>query len=206
VALRAIERAIELAPQVADFYPRADLLLTGLRLSLTDRAMSIYRKAVAAGVWADPYQVTPPLRSNRQQRPSFFFKDLPSSPWHRPETTWFAEMLEAAYPIIRREALDVDADVAATFVKDGFATRGSWTKYDLYMNGFRHVPHTMKCPETTRIIEHIREATSMTSGNIKFSRLAGRTRIPPHCGPSNGRLRMHLGLKVRVLDGGGRIW
>ena len=36
----------------------------------------------------------------------------------------------------------------------------------------------------------------MVTGNIKFSMLKPGTHIPPHCGPSNYRIRLHLGLFV----------
>jgi hypothetical protein len=105
-------------------------------------------------------------------------------------------------------------------------------------------PHCLAqvVPRTTRIVEQIFEATSMTSGNIKFSKLDPGTHMcarhlpstsvytschplpstppaihfrlhlartskfhmqlltrrcsPPHCGPSNQRIRMHLGAVI----------
>jgi aspartyl/asparaginyl beta-hydroxylase (cupin superfamily) len=44
----------------------------------------------------------------------------------------------------------------------------------------------------------VREALSMVSGNVKFSRVLPGTRIPLHCGPTNARLRLHLGLVAAV--------
>ena len=45
------------------------------------------------------------------------------------------------------------------------------------------------------------------SGSAYFSRMSGRSRLRPHCGPTNARLRVHVGLSVpagaglRVGDG-----
>lgn len=33
-------------------------------------------------------------------------------------------------------------------------------------------------------------------GDVKFSKLTPRSHIPPHCGPSNSRIRLHLGIQA----------
>ncbi len=87
---------------------------------------------------------------------------------------------------------------SSEFVNDGFVTRGTWKKFDIYMNGHRHHNHSkvaccprhttrdcshLSCcllqvvPRTTRIVEQIFESTSMTSGNIKFSKLDAGTHM-----------------------------
>mmetsp|Transcript_72748 Transcript_72748/g.207209 ORF Transcript_72748/g.207209 Transcript_72748/m.207209 type:complete len:126 (-) Transcript_72748:76-453(-) len=44
--------------------------------------------------------------------------------------------------------------------------------------------------------EVVKETPLCRLGQVKFSMLPPGTKVLPHCGPSNMRLRLHLGLKV----------
>mmetsp|Transcript_72750 Transcript_72750/g.207219 ORF Transcript_72750/g.207219 Transcript_72750/m.207219 type:complete len:88 (-) Transcript_72750:402-665(-) len=45
--------------------------------------------------------------------------------------------------------------------------------------------------------EVVKETPLCRLGQVKFSMLPPGTKVLPHCGPSNMRLRLHLGLKVK---------
>ena len=52
------------------------------------------------------------------------------------------------------------------------------------------------CPATSKILEDFSQAHTALHGSAYFSLLAPRTHIRRHCGPTNARLRLHLGLVV----------
>ena len=67
----------------------------------------------------------------------------------------------------------------------------NWKTFVFYVFGERFDPNCTRCPETARLLDrtpHIR--------NAWFSILAPHYRIPPHKGPTNGIIRIHLGLIV----------
>jgi aspartyl/asparaginyl beta-hydroxylase (cupin superfamily) len=67
----------------------------------------------------------------------------------------------------------------------------NWKTFVFYVFGERFDPNCTRCPETARLLDrvpHIR--------NAWFSILSPRYRIPPHKGPTNGIIRIHLGLIV----------
>ncbi|MGH7558102.1 MAG: aspartyl/asparaginyl beta-hydroxylase domain-containing protein [Gemmatimonadota bacterium] len=51
-----------------------------------------------------------------------------------------------------------------------------------------------RCPETATLVDGIEAAHA--AGLVYFSRLTPGAHIAPHCGPTNARLRCHLGLEV----------
>ena len=52
------------------------------------------------------------------------------------------------------------------------------------------------CPRTAQVIASQPRLNSVIYGSHFFSRLVGGTHLSAHCGPSNFRLRCHLGLVV----------
>lgn len=58
-------------------------------------------------------------------------------------------------------------------------------------------------PLTCRLISAYSEASTCTRGQIKFSLMEPGTHVWPHCGPTNCRLRAHLGLKVGEKEANG---
>jgi len=74
------------------------------------------------------------------------------------------------------------------------------------------VRHCARTPRTCALVERFPAAATCRRGQVKFSALRGGTRIWPHCGPTNTRLRAHLGLvvppepRLRVGDSPPRAW
>jgi beta-hydroxylase len=66
-----------------------------------------------------------------------------------------------------------------------------WKIFPLVAYGIRSQPNIALCPETWRIVQAIPGLTT-----AMFSILEPGKRIPPHRGPYNGVLRLHLGLIV----------
>ncbi len=72
---------------------------------------------------------------------------------------------------------------------------GSWDVFILFERGKKREDRCAVVPITTRMIEQ--HATLRTqAGLIYFLRLAPGTIVAPHRGPTNIRLRCHLGIKI----------
>ena len=72
---------------------------------------------------------------------------------------------------------------------------GCWEAFFLFNQGVKIEKNCMKCPQTTRIIEKCLSSVMLNCvfGNVFFSRLYPCTMIANHYGPTNVRLRCHLG-------------
>lgn len=116
----------------------------------------MYELGVQIGLW-----------QHADQRPSTMTPGLRGLPWWDKTQIWFSKLIEESYPIIREEMLHAmtlprcephcftargcravreratrDASGSSEFVNDGFVTRGTWKKFDIYMNGHRHLNHS----------------------------------------------------------------
>ena len=66
----------------------------------------------------------------------------------------------------------------------------------MYHKGIKNINECRNCPETTKIIEKIQDATTLVCGQIQFSKLEPNTHIKEHCAYTNIRTRIHLGLII----------
>jgi beta-hydroxylase len=66
-----------------------------------------------------------------------------------------------------------------------------WKIFPFYVFGDAFGPNLERCPQTARLL-----ATVPNLRNAMFSILSPRYHIPPHRGPTNGVIRIHLGLIV----------
>jgi hypothetical protein len=73
---------------------------------------------------------------------------------------------------------------------------GQWLKFDFFYNGWEIEDNMKEAPVTAGVIKSIENAVSNVHGTIKFSVLEPGSHIAPHCGPTNARLRLHLGLQT----------
>lgn len=78
---------------------------------------------------------------------------------------------------------------------EGLREKGDWKQFDLYTRGQKIARNCDKTPITCSLIDHF-EAAKCTRGQVKFSVMLPDTHVWPHCGPTNCRLRAHLGLVV----------
>lgn len=130
-----------------------------------------------------------------RQQPGQYYPGLTATPWHDPGGFAWVPELEAAFPAIRDEALALlEAGRFAADPVNGNLTEGSWQEVRLYSEGHRVGVNCSHAPRTAEAAGTILGAT--TAGLVFFSVLAPGTRVHPHCGPHNARLRCHLGLVV----------
>ena len=153
------------------------------------QAQACAELAVQNGVWRHP-----------QQRPTDFHESLPQLPLYDTADLWFVRYLEDQFPIIRDEVLRVVEPSAEGFspVEEPLVGRGRWEEMIFYEGGIRMERSCALFPETAAIVSRISEAV-MSTGVIMLSWLHPNTHIVPHCGATNSRLRVHLG--IRVPDG-----
>jgi beta-hydroxylase len=110
---------------------------------------------------------------------------------------WLAEY-EASWRVIRSE---LDAVLARRSDLPAFhdvspdqkrISRGdNWKIFPFYVFGDPVAANLARCPETARLL-----ASTPNLQNAMFSILSPHYHIPPHQGPTNGIIRVHLGLIV----------
>ena len=155
----------------------------GLDLAALDRIRRCVRTRL--GIEAPAY--TDPL-----QRPEFYVPGLRASAWHDPAGFEWVERLERAHAAIARECLALQKAGMLRSRPEGRG--GRWETCYLYFLGARSPELCERCPETARVVESIPGATS--AGLVYFAALQPGTYLEAHCGPTNARLRCHLGLRA----------
>ena len=134
------------------------------------------------------------LRPDLPFRLARTYPDLPSRPWHDASQFPIVQDLVANYAEIRREARNIPGG-GYHREAERINRRGSWDVFMLYERGRRSDQNCRHCPLTTSIVE-AHDTVRTQAGIIYFSRLRPGTHIAPHRGPTNMRLRCHLGLEV----------
>jgi hypothetical protein len=126
------------------------------------------------------------------------YPGLRAQPWHDPSAVPLAGYLESHFPVIRDELLGLDASRFQP-ESERIDRRGDWDVVFLYERGRRHDDVCGACPVTVRGIDTF-PAMRTAAGLIYVSRMRGDTHIAAHRGPTNLRLRCHLGLQVPAGD------
>lgn len=146
------------------------------------------------------------LNSRRSiQRPEvFFLPDLPSAPFFSREVQRHdVELLEQSFPALLAEFENIyrPAGPGGSALPPGWKAnatpRGQWWTYYLVNQGVPLVPNVRRCPRAWRVLAQLRTFISNNVfGNACFSVLTPGGLISEHYGPTNIRLRCHLGLRV----------
>jgi aspartyl/asparaginyl beta-hydroxylase (cupin superfamily)/Tfp pilus assembly protein PilF len=128
------------------------------------------------------------------------YPGLRSAPFHDPATLPAALALERDFATIRDE---VDRLTGSAFQPEAENRMGrtGWDIVPLYERGRKNEANCASCPTIARIIEA--SSTVRTQAGLHYvSKLAPGMRIDPHTGPTNLRLRCHLGLSIPDGDCG----
>ena len=173
-------------------------------------AAHVYSRGVDAGHWA-----------LAEQRPVTLVRGLTASAWHDAQAFAVCRALEAAFTQIREEALSLLEQDARERLFSSHRSKaleaGDWCDVGLYYNGMRNDQNAVRAPLTSALLcsadgEFRRDCTSCPLGSAYFSLLRPHTRLAAHCGPTNARLRAHLGLVVpegdceMIVGGEARRW
>uniref|UniRef100_A0A8D3AIA7 Un-named hu7910 n=1 Tax=Scophthalmus maximus TaxID=52904 RepID=A0A8D3AIA7_SCOMX len=135
------------------------------------------------------------------QRSLYNVEGLKAQPWWTPTETGYSDLvktLERNWKTIRDEALAVMDQNTGLFIpeEENLREKGEWGQHTLWQQGRKVGTSCQGVPKTCSLLERYPEATGCKRGQIKFSVMQPGTHVWPHTGPTNCRLRMHLGLVV----------
>lgn len=105
------------------------------------------------------------------------------------EREWRAVREELDRVMKRKAELPAVQDITGDAVS--LSQDADWKVFPFVMYGIRSQPNIDLCPQTWRLVQRIPGLRTAT-----FSILEPGKRLPPHRGPYNGVLRLHLGLLV----------
>ncbi|XP_028176355.1 aspartyl/asparaginyl beta-hydroxylase isoform X1 [Ostrinia furnacalis] len=129
------------------------------------------------------------------QRSLYNVPRLKGSPWWNVEDTPYlrlAKALEKSWKEILKEGEAAKALYEQE--KEGLKEKGEWSQLDLFVRGQEIPDRCKRAPVTCAIIKGEPAAAGCRRGQVKFSLMAPGTHVRAHVGPTNCRLRMHLGL------------
>lgn len=147
------------------------------------------------------------LFRSAMQRSLYNVDTLHGQPWWTPKKAKFeaaVQQLESKWQVIRKEGLALMDKETQLFQSEDESLRdtGDWKQFMLYMRGKKDTKNCARAPETCKIIDSIPQSAGCKRGQVKFSVMHPGTHVWPHTGPTNCRLRSHLGL---VIPEGTRI-
>ncbi|KAF9412488.1 hypothetical protein HW555_009012 [Spodoptera exigua] len=163
------------------YYHLGDSLLL---LGRYAEAHEVHKRGAAMGHFLSP-----------SQRSLYNVNRLKSRPWWNIEQTPYTKLaraLEKSWKEILKEGEAAKALYEKE--KEDLKERGEWSQLDLFVRG-QEIPNRCKrAPVTCSIVRSEVAASGCRRGQIKFSAMEAGTHVRPHVGPTNCRLRMHLGL------------
>ncbi|XP_061455765.1 aspartyl/asparaginyl beta-hydroxylase isoform X2 [Rhineura floridana] len=135
------------------------------------------------------------------QRSLYNVKGLKAQPWWTAKETGYTELvksLERNWKAIRDEGLAVMDRGKGLFLPEdeNLREKGDWSQFTLWQQGRKNENACKSVPKTCALLERFPEATGCRRGQIKYSVMHPGTHVWPHTGPTNCRLRMHLGLVI----------
>lgn len=137
--------------------------------------------------------------ANELQKPNVFYMEKLTSQaiWH-PNSIYADDLntLEANFAAISSECAQVEKMMNED--ESGWTWNitqsGSWATFQLYNQGTRIERNCQQCPNTVEAIDILQNAmVTNLFGNAYFSIVGSDTVIEDHFGPTNIRLRCHLG-------------
>lgn len=112
-----------------------------------------------------------------------------------PSNDTVSSVLTASWKEIREEFRASIAELASSDVNTrSLTSHGAWRKVPLWSHGIAHEEHLARCPRTAAVLAELPLCRAL--GMAYFSEIAGGTDVKAHFGPTNARLRYHLGLDV----------
>jgi len=149
------------------------------------------------------------LGADRQVFISFWQRSLYNEPELKSQPVWplnetgiesQLNKIKANWKSIRDEALNVYDSSNGGFINESESLKdtGYWGQFDLIIQGREKLQNCAKAPLTCSLVRNIPEIKNNRRGQVKFSVMKSGTHVHPHSGPTNCRLRAHLGLKVPV--------
>ena len=178
---------------------------TYLRRKQNEEAEIVFDEGVRIGLFLSKWQ-----RSSSKK--DFRMKDLRGSPIWTAKQTGYEQALakiQEHHRVIREEGLKALFGKDTNFKEEAENLReeGLWQQLVLFEVGIKSEKGCDLAPKTCALIlEHMKEISAeCTHGQVKFSVIHSGTHVWPHSGPSNCRLRAHLGLVIPNVSDNGRL-
>ncbi|XP_049556822.1 aspartyl/asparaginyl beta-hydroxylase isoform X4 [Orcinus orca] len=135
------------------------------------------------------------------QRSLYNVHGLKAQPWWTPKETGYTELvksLERNWKLIRDEGLAVMDRAQGLFLPEdeNLREKGDWSQFTLWQQGRKNENACKGARKTCSLLDKFPETTGCRRGQIKYSVMHPGTHVWPHTGPTNCRLRMHLGLVI----------
>ena len=141
------------------------------------------------------------------QRSTHFVHGLRSQPWWNADEFASAVLLTKEFGTIRDEFMNILCCGQLRLHPQSIGgprrqlADGDWNIFELCSHGHMNASNAVLAPRTVQVLGRLPEATSHRNGLVYFSVIHPQVHVSAHCGPTNSRIRIHLGL--RVPDGAG---
>jgi aspartyl/asparaginyl beta-hydroxylase (cupin superfamily) len=174
--------------------PRRELIWAQLRRQaavhgFAERDLERFYHYFSVNLKLEKRQYVQPL-----QRPYNYFPGLRAQPTYDPsDFSWTADLLRN-FKTVRKEILDLGAASNPEVQAQNLTDRGRWNVVYFYSGGGQSEETRRACPKTSEILDSIPGVGQ--AGQTYLSILRGGTHIKQHFGPTNTRLRCHIGLVV----------
>lgn len=130
---------------------------------------------------------------------------MKAQPWWRAEETPYVSSireLENHWQEIRGEAVSLMDDRGFLPEAENLRDTGDWKQFEIFARGRKIEKNCRRAPKTCALVAKVSDAANCKRGQVKFSIMYPGTHVWAHTGPTNCRLRAHLGLvvppKVRI--------
>ena len=136
------------------------------------------------------------------QRCKHFVPGLRSVPWWSPSDVPAAAVLESHSDAIADEFADLvlcgrlRLHPQSDGGPDRSLTDGDWNIFELWCHERPNLGNLVDAPVTADIIRALGDTTGNPRGHAYFSVLQPGVHVRAHCGPTNTRIRLHLGIRV----------
>lgn len=161
------------------------------RIGQIKEAYEVYDAAVEKGMFLSRYQRSLHNVDRLTSRPVWSIEQTPY--------TAFFRKLEENWEAIRDEAVALLKEPPQDGYRDEsekLRSKGDWKQYDMFTRGRRLPANCVKTNVTCSLIKDFPAAAGCKRGQVKFSVMQPNTHVHPHTGPTNCRLRAHLGLVI----------
>ncbi|XP_012278520.1 aspartyl/asparaginyl beta-hydroxylase-like [Orussus abietinus] len=159
-----------------------------VRLERSSEAEEVHKAGARKGLFLSSYQ-----------RAVHYISRLTGRPWWTAEQTTYEDFyrsLEVNWRVIKEEALNALFKSEQSFQneRENLLHKGEWKEFEIFSRGNKIQRNCDRVPRTCDLISSFAPTSECQRGQVKFSVMTPGTHIWPHCGPSNCRLRSHLGL------------
>jgi hypothetical protein len=131
-----------------------------------------------------------------------FLRGLRSKPWWHSSDLPISQQLEASFPRIQEEFLNIVLSGRLKFHPQSLGgmrkqlANGRWQIFELFSCGAINERNAIDVPFTSSLIRSMVQTGAPPGGLAYFSILHPHVHVAAHCGPTNTRIRTHLGLCV----------